>query len=163
MSPALSRHEWTLGYMPPEIQIAIVSAASALLGSIVGGLLSYLTARQLKIREWHQVQLEKEITKREDLYSAFVVECGSLVLVAFDQKLTQAKGVAPLTGLLSRIEMCSSGEVVSAARDFAKYAFAANESGRGPLTHEESLVCHQKRTLFAECVRKEINVLKKNA
>ena len=149
--------------MPPEIQIAILSATSALLGSIVGGLLSYLTARQLKVREWHHVRLEKEIAKREDLYSAFVVECGSLVLIAFDEKLTRAKDVAPLTGLLCRIEMCSSGEVVSAARDFAKYAFVANEAGRGPLTHEESLACHQKRTLFVVCVRDEIDALKKNA
>ena len=69
--------------MNPQLEIAILSAASALLGSIVGGLLSYLTTRHLKRQEWQQIQLEEQIAKREDLYSAFLTEWSRILFGAF--------------------------------------------------------------------------------
>src|SRR5205814_5618032 len=86
-------------------------------------LLSYLTTRHLKRQEWQQIQLEEQISKREDLYSAFLTESSRILFGALDARVEKAIEFAELYTLTGKMQMMSSPEVIKAARALSKEAW----------------------------------------
>ena len=60
---------------------ASLVAISTLLGSAVGGLVTYFTTKSLKAQEWRQERRARRSEMHRDLYSAYMAECGRLFLV----------------------------------------------------------------------------------
>ena len=93
---------------------AVISALSAVLGSIVGGSASiaaaWITQRTLGRRE----SINAEMRKRESLYADFIAECSKAVLDALDHSLDDPAKIIQLYSFQNRIRLSASDAVVAA-------------------------------------------------
>jgi hypothetical protein len=94
---------------------ALVSAMSAVLGSLVGGSASVATAwvtqRTLNKREL----VREELRRREALYGEFIGESAKLLMDAFTHALEKPETLLTFYALLSRIRLSASDEVLAEA------------------------------------------------
>ena len=94
---------------------ALISAMSAVMGSLVGGSASVATTwiaqRTLGKRELAR----EEIKKREALYGEFIGECAKLFMDAFTHELEKPETLLPVYALINRIRLCSSRKVLAEA------------------------------------------------
>jgi hypothetical protein len=92
----------------------VVSALSAVLGSLVGGtasiVSSWVTQRTAGRRERAQLQIQR----REALYAEFISEASKLSIDALDHTLEKPERIADVYALLNRIRLTSSNVVVDA-------------------------------------------------
>jgi hypothetical protein len=94
---------------------AVLSAASALVGSIVGGSASVVTAWVTQRTTARHQSIEAEIKKREALYGEFITECSKLAIDALDHSLDRPDKILTIYALENRIRLCASQRVVVAA------------------------------------------------
>ena len=98
----------------------IVSAMAAVLGSLVGGsatvVTAWITQRTLSKREL----LGTEIRARETLYGEFIRECSKLVVDSFTHALDKPEKLLPVYELLNRIRLCASDAVLAEAEQMLK-------------------------------------------
>jgi hypothetical protein len=97
------------------MQPTVVSALSAILGSLVGGSATIATA-------WitHRFQTRREligaaIVRKEDLYAEFIAESSKLIIDSLDHNLDQPATLFQVYALLNRIRLSSSEAVVTVA------------------------------------------------
>lgn len=94
---------------------ALVSAMSAVLGSLVGGSASVATAwvtqRTLNKREL----VREELRRRETLYGEFIGESAKVLMDAFTHTLEKPETLLTFYALLSRIRLSASDEVLTEA------------------------------------------------
>lgn len=137
---------------------SIISALSAVLGSLVGGASSIATAwftqRALSRRE----SVNAEIRRRELVYTEFINECSKLAIDAFNHTLDNPGTLMNAYALLNRIRLTSSDSVVDAAdqtiKGIVEQYFRPNLSleelqkmtaaGRADPLKEFSLSCRQE-------------------
>ncbi len=94
---------------------AVLSAAAALVGSLVGGV-STLTASWLTQRGQLRAQaLVHEAAKREALYAEFINEASRRLTEAWSHQAEAPEVIAGLYGAVQRMRLTSSERVVSAA------------------------------------------------
>ncbi len=136
--------------------IPLISAGSALAGSLIGGLISFLTTYFLKKKEWQHEVLWREIEKREELYTKYMSESTRLILLAVDSHFDKALEFAKTGELLGRIRMQSSIEVIEAAENLMDRSLKAF-SKKKPDSDEDK----ETTNLFSNACRKELNDLKK--
>lgn len=101
--------------MDLQLEVAYLSTAAALLGSVIGGLVSYLTTRHLNKEKWRQERIDRQISQREELYANFIAECSRLTLTALDKKSSEVKVFSAMTSLRGRIKLVASPAVIQAA------------------------------------------------
>src|SRR6476660_4775231 len=93
----------------------ILSAMSAVLGSLVGGsatvATAWITQRTLNRRRLFAA----EISRRQTLYGAFINECSARALDSFEHTLDKSERLLSLYALLNRIRICASDKVLSEA------------------------------------------------
>ena len=94
---------------------AVVSALSAVLGSIVGGSASIATAWFTQKTQGQRELVRAEIKKREGLYAEFISECSKLAIDSLDHTLEHAETLVSAYALHNRIRLISSDAVVDAA------------------------------------------------
>ncbi|MEI7956129.1 MAG: hypothetical protein WCJ66_13250, partial [Verrucomicrobiota bacterium] len=99
---------------------AIIPALSALLGTVIGGLITFLTTYHLKKAEWKQDALTRELAKRESLYSEFLGESGRLLLQSLDHKFSNSREFQQIYALQGRIRMCATDPVMQACERLVK-------------------------------------------
>jgi len=99
---------------------SIVSALSAVLGSLVGGSATVATAwvTQRTVNKRELVQME--IRKRETLYGDFIAECAKCIVDSYTHALDQPEKLLPLYALTNRIRLCASPAVVAEAEHLLK-------------------------------------------
>lgn len=102
--------------------LTLIPATFALLGTIVGGLITFLTTYYLKTKEWKLQNLNKEIERKEKLYSDFMAECGRLVMVGVDADLKKTTEFSHALKLLNQIQITASDDVVEASTNLYKFA-----------------------------------------
>ena len=94
---------------------SIISAMSAVLGSLVGGsatvATTWVTQRTLGKREL----LRGEIKRREALYGEFITECSARVVDSFEHHLEKPETLLNAYALLNRIRLCASDAVLAEA------------------------------------------------
>jgi hypothetical protein len=94
---------------------AILSATSALIGSLIGGV-STLTASWVTQRGQMRAQaLVHEAVKREALYAEFIIEATRRLAEAWSHHAQDPLVVAGLYSAIERMRLTSSIEVVSVA------------------------------------------------
>ena len=146
---------------------SIVSALSALLGSLVGGSATIATAWITQKTQSRRELVVTEIRKRELLYSEFIDECSKLAIDALDHTLDDTTKVFHVYALENRIRLTLSDMVVAAAEQTIKHIlknyFGPNitkEELREVVldgTHEDPL------KPFSEACRNEIKELQHDA
>jgi hypothetical protein len=142
---------------------SIVSALSAVLGSLVGGSATIATAWITQKTQSKRELAGAEIRKRELLYTEFIDECSKLAIDALDHTLDDTTKVFHVYALQNRIRLTSSDLVVAAADQTIKHIlknyFGPNmtrEELRDLVlsgTHEDPL------KPFAEACRNELKAL----
>ncbi len=148
--------------MAEDYHVAIISASSALLGSVIGGVISFLTTRDASAQQWRQSLVIREIERKEALYSEFIAECAKLLLSALDKKMSSGSAFSNLYTLLGKIRMMSSDEVRAAAEDLAQHATDAHRADYMK-TETTGDNVFQSRNRFTEIARKELDEIKKRA
>ena len=112
---------------------AIISALSAVLGSLVGGSATIATAWVTQKTQSRRELVGAEIRKRELLYTEFIAECSRLAIDAFGHTLERPETVLPSYALLNRIRLTSSDAVLAAAeqtiKNIAEQYFAPQHVG----------------------------------
>ena len=111
---------------------AVISAMSAVLGSLVGGsatvATTWVTQRTLGKREL----LRAEIKTREALYGEFISECSARLVESFERTLDKPETLLQVYALLNRIRLCASDAVLTQAertlRFIAEQYFSPNLS-----------------------------------
>jgi type VI protein secretion system component VasK len=93
----------------------VVSALAAVLGSLVGGSATVVTAWVTQRTQSRREQIQSEIRKRERLYSDFIVESSKLAMDALDHTLENPEKFFSVYSLQNQIRLVSSDEVADAA------------------------------------------------
>ena len=93
----------------------VLSAVSALVGSVVGlsasMAIAWVTQRSVARRQAR----DAEIKKREALYGEFISECSKLAIDALDHTLDRPEKILNIYALENRIRLCASEQVVAAS------------------------------------------------
>jgi hypothetical protein len=148
--------------MAEDLSVAVISAGAALLGSLVGGVISYFTTKDATLRQWKQSLVLRELERKEMLYSDFIGECAKLLLGALDKQESAGLVFANLYTLLGKIRMMSSMEVRTAAEALAKHCTDAHFQ-RGKKDGTTGDFVFDARNRFTEIARTEIDELRKSA
>lgn len=144
--------------------IAILSAASALLGTIIGGVISYFTTRYTITHQHKHDQRTREIEKRESLYSDFLAEVTRLGLLSIEKKANDAADFSRLAALQARIKILASSEVAAAAGTMTAFTvkkFSDKKESAGDAQNKQ--VVEESPLQFIELVKKELDALKRIA
>ena len=97
------------------MEVTVISAFSAILGSVVGGSATvatgWITQKTLNKREL----VRMEMRSRRTLYGQFIGECAKLLVDAFTHTLEKPETLLPVYALLNRIRLCAGPAVLAEA------------------------------------------------
>ena len=93
---------------------AVISALSAVLGSVVGGTASIATAWFTQHSQAQREIVSAEVRKRESLYADFIAEASRLLGDALSHSLEQADNLVKVYSLENRIRLVASESVIEA-------------------------------------------------
>jgi hypothetical protein len=142
----------------------VVTALSAVMGSVVGGSASIATAWFTQRSQGRRERVSAEILKRETLYAEFISECSKLLVDSLDHTLDNPERLVQVVAVRNRIRLRSSDAVVEAAADviqriLARY-FAPNMSPEQLQGYALSLSDREDPLkAFAEACREELAAL----
>ena len=97
------------------MDVAYISALSALAGSVVGGLTSGFTSWLSQRSQAHNEQLIRDRTRRQELYKDFILEASKVYTGAVMSNEPNIQELIALYGMLSRMRTMSSSAVVTCA------------------------------------------------
>ena len=142
---------------------AVISAMSAVLGSLVGGsatvATTWVTQRALGKREL----LRAEIKRREALYGEFINECSARLVESFERTLDKPETLLQVYALLNRIRLSASDAVLMEAERtlhlIAEQYFSPNLS----VEEVRNLIRSRDRDplkAFGEACRRELKAMR---
>lgn len=103
---------------------SIISAMSAVLGSLVGGSATIATAWVTQKTQTRRELVHEDMRKREALYGEFIAECAKLLLDAYTHTLEKPDTLLPLYALINRVRLSASQPVLAEAEHLLKYITA---------------------------------------
>jgi len=98
-----------------QVDSSIVSALSAVFGSIVGASATIATTWFTQKAQNQREYLQTEVRKREQLYADFIAECSKLALDSVDHTLDNPEKLINIYALHNRIRLISSDAIDRAA------------------------------------------------
>lgn len=146
--------------MSLELQIALISSSSAVLGSLVGGWIGYLSSKKLQKQQWQQQQTERLAVAREQLYSEFLAEVGRHFLVSLESKAFKTTEFTVFFALLSRVRLSATEPVVCEAEKLGSKMtkLYLNKPAKGEEVEEGHF-----GEKFSEACRIELDKLRKSS
>jgi len=101
-----------------NIDPALLSPVSALLGAIVGGGASLVAAIYTQRCQYRLQRIAREVEKREAVYAEFVMYASNLLLNAYTRDEIVLGGDEPrLIGLINRMRLFAPPEIVVGAEN----------------------------------------------
>ena len=97
------------------MDVAYISALSALGGSVIGGMTSGLTTWLNQRAQARAKQLAREVSRREDLYNDFIVEASKTFGEASASNEPQIQELLALYAMVSRMRVVSFPRTVECA------------------------------------------------
>ena len=94
---------------------ALISAMSAVMGSLVGGSASVATTWMAQKTMSKRELAREELRKREALYGEFIGECAKLFMDACTHKLEKPETLLSVFALINSIRLCASRTVLAVA------------------------------------------------
>jgi hypothetical protein len=104
----------------PEMEIAYISALSALAGSAVGGFTSTVTTWISQRAQARTVQRGQEITRRQDLYREFITAASKTYGDALVSSEPQLADLVALYSMISRMRVLSESRTVACADEIMR-------------------------------------------
>jgi hypothetical protein len=98
-----------------QIDASVVSALSAVFGSIVGASATIATTWFTQKAQNQREYVQTEVRKREQLYADFIAECSKLAIDSVDHSLDNPEKLINIYALHNRIRLISSDAVDRAA------------------------------------------------
>jgi hypothetical protein len=89
-----------------------ITALSGVLGSLVGGSVTFATAWVTQSTVSKRELIREELHKRETLYNEFIGECAKVLLDAFAHHLDTPEPMLPVYALINRIRLTASKPVL---------------------------------------------------
>ena len=109
---------------------AILSAAAALGGSLIGGVSTFAASWFTQRGQLRAQVLVQEAVKRQTLYAEFIIEASKRFTEAWGHQAKDPDVVAGLYSAIERMRLTSSGEVIRVAEQVVRLliqAYAAPE------------------------------------
>lgn len=137
---------------------AIMTAAAAVCGSLVGGLTSFASSFHTQRDAERRKRISQEVDGRDDLYTQFNQLASELLVDSIDHSLDEQAKLVGIMTLTGRIRLTSTKSVLQAAEGLiaellASYAKPGDE-GRGAIkTIPDELV--RPLVTFTEACRTE--------
>jgi hypothetical protein len=97
------------------VDVAYLSAASALAGSVVGGLTASLTTWITQRSQARSAYLTREMTRRDELYKDFIVAASRAYGDALVSSEPQIQDLISLYAMVSRMRVQSEAKTVASA------------------------------------------------
>ena len=140
---------------------AILSATSALIGSLIGGISTFAASWLTQRRQFRGQTLLQQAMKREALYAEFIAEAAKRLTDAWSHQAETTEVVAGLYSAVERMRLTSSSAVIGAAEQVIRMvieAYAAPDRTfdelrkhvRGEVNFDDPL------NIFTEACRKEL-------
>jgi hypothetical protein len=102
------------------MDLAIVSALSALTGSSIGALTSFSTTWLVQTSQVRSQHRGTERTKRETLYASFIAEAAKRMTDAMSHQAETPDVLVPLVASIGQMRLFSSTDVIDAAEQVAR-------------------------------------------
>lgn len=144
--------------MASQIIAAIIGVFSVILGTIIGGFISFFTNKNIKIKEWRLSLIKEDLNSRKKLYSDFLGEANRLILFSLEEKASSVRGLDSLINYFSQIELVATEEVIEQAKKLADCVIACNTQST---TQQDQHFYHLKK-YFIEAVKHELSQLRDN-
>jgi hypothetical protein len=93
--------------MNTAIATALIAATSALVGSVIGGIVSYFSTKSMRKLEWKLSEIEREIASRRAIYAKFLAESNTWIVRSVDQKVNSFAEMQELLNIQSEISLIS--------------------------------------------------------
>jgi hypothetical protein len=97
------------------MDVAYISALSALAGSVVGGLTSGITTWMNQRAQSRAMQVAHAVSRREDLYRDFIIAASKAYGEAIVSNEPQIQEIIALYAMISRMRALSSERTISCA------------------------------------------------
>lgn len=143
--------------MAPQVIAAIIGVSSALLGTLVGGFLTYLSNKNLKLIEWQLSLIKEEESNRRKLSSDFLGEANRLTLFSIEGKVGSVRELDSLINCFSQVEFVSTEQVIEQAKKLVDCVIACNT--KSAIVQNQDFYCFKKN--FIEATKNELNELSK--
>ncbi len=142
---------------------AIVSAAAALTGSLIGGLSTLIASWVSQRSQLRGQGLLREAAKRETLYSEFIIEASKRRAEAWSHHAETPEVLAGLYSAVERMRLTSSDEVRQAAEKVVLHvidAYAAPDRSFEELRqHVDKVTGSDPLRDFSDACRHELRML----
>ena len=134
------------------------------MGSVVGGLASFLTTFFTQRHQAHRDLLSRNAAHREELYSQFIKEAANLYADSLDKSLENPVSLVGMYSLVARIRLVSSDTVLAAAEKVADSI--VDSYRRPPVTFEDVYKAVRESQVhplkeFTEACREERKIMLK--
>lgn len=141
---------------------ATLSALAALGGATVGGVTSFATTWLSQQRQARIQQLTHKLSKREELYKAFISEAAKLYADALVNEMSDVSNLVGLYAMISEMRVISARATVDSADKVARIIVNTYRAPRKTLPELEDMVNHGAIDVlqtFSEAARQEFRIL----
>lgn len=146
------------------MNIAYISALSALTGSVIGGLTSGISTWLSERVQARSALLAQEKLRREDLYSDFIIVAAKVYADALMNDDPQVPDIVALYALVSRMRIRSSARTIACAEKITSAAtdayFMPNRTIRELHEMIKSEAAIDPLREFSEVAREELQTLR---
>ena|SRR5579872_6435043 len=144
---------------------AVLSASSALAGSLIGGLSSLAASFVTQREQFRSQMLVQEGVKREALYTEFIIEASKRLIEAWDHQAEGPEVVAGLYAMVARMRLKSSAQIIRAAEDVVRRLVKDYSSPKKTFDELQELIRSEDFTdplrEFSEACRVELRALRR--
>ena len=146
------------------MDVAYISALSALGGSVVGGFTSTVTTWLTQRAQARAGQLAQQITRREDLYRDFIIAASKTYGDALVSSEPQLPDLVALYAMISRMRILSTPRIVACADKIMRATINTYFSPNHSVTELGDLIKTgagiDPLKDFSEAAREEVNVFR---
>jgi len=130
----------------PSADPAIITGATAVVGTLMGGMTSFATSYLTQGRQTRTDRVLRELDRREDVYARFIELSSELALDALENALDDPRRLIGLSALVGRIRLASSPRVLQAAEAVVDFLLETYEQ---PSQDPHEMVRHAPREFMA--------------
>ena len=143
------------------MDVAYISAFSALAGSAIGALSSLATTWLTQNAQHRLAHLNQQRAKREVLYSEFIDEASRLFTDALSHEMEDLSKLVHLYSIQNKIRLFASTEIVARAMEVMDAIIAAYYAPSRKFTSAEDIIRHSELDLlrgFSESCRADLGL-----
>ena len=146
------------------METAIVGAAAAILGSLVGGLSSLLTSWLTQQAKLRADRVDRTVQTREALYAEFVQAAARLLAHAAENEDGSVSEMIPVIAIMNRLRLVAGQDVIDGAEKFLETAVAFYAQPN--ITLRQLSVSSEQRPIdplkaFGDAARRELAELRR--